>query len=337
MNTHKLKHLLNKILKEQDKPLPGLDNITPTEPLIQPSIGTDIPSLDIKGEKPKEDPSPNCFDVTATLCNTDDSYQSTITQNFNCITVDGQIPQTGKYFEANKENILNPDQLFYVEAESPPGFNNVEATAVPGCMYNSENGYCEYYQILYLDCGVGDNNPQPCTPDGYGGGSTFYNPATGEYSAVGDTSVEDFSPIGLEQAYQATQGSLGPYGGYGGPGQYIYNPNATNTDGMGMVLQNLPSPNTPFPNDNQSCNQCNTWCFETNPVLPGDQDQVATCGGNPLLPWQQDQLGIDDPQQQALIDQQMQMISNSWAIYDAMGDQPTMSFYTLVQADSPYI
>ena len=51
--------------------------------------------------------------------------------------------------------------------------------------------------FLYLDCGAGDNNPQPCTPEGYGGGSTFYNPATGEYSAVGDTSVEPVIRKGL--------------------------------------------------------------------------------------------------------------------------------------------
>ena len=33
----------------------------------------------------------------------------------------------------------------------------------------------------------------------------------------------------------------------------------------------------------------------------------------------------------------MQMISNSWAIYDAMGDQPTMTFYTLVHESDAYV
>ena len=51
MKKSELKHIIQRLIREQDKPLPGLNNIASTEPLIRPSIGTDIPSLNIKGEK----------------------------------------------------------------------------------------------------------------------------------------------------------------------------------------------------------------------------------------------------------------------------------------------
>ena len=216
MKNTKLKHILKNILKEQDtSPTP----LTPPTPPITPmggKIDGDLadPSLDLSKGGPTDKPesTPNCSNVTATLCNSDNYFQSDIFENFECITVNGQTPQIGSYFEADVDSILNPDVLFYQEAPVPPGFGDTEATAVPGCMYNSETGFCEYYQILYLDCGT-SNNPQPCY-DFSGPGATFYNSSTGEYSGIGDTSVEDFSPMGLEQAYQDTQGSFGPYGGY---------------------------------------------------------------------------------------------------------------------------